>query len=148
MSTPLALPEPASLCWTHRAGALLSVVAARVLLATTRRRPGWLHQLLTVAARAAHRPASLAEATMAHRAVTAVSLHCASDWGCLRRSLAIVLWCAARRRSITRVIGAATGPVSSHAWVETTTGQAVGEPVDPRRTYAPIIIVPRTEATP
>jgi transglutaminase superfamily protein len=147
VSISIALPKPATLTRTQRAAARVSVTAAYLLLAATRRRPGILHHLLTVADRHTRRPASLAEATAAHRAVTAVSLHCASDYGCRRRSLAVVVWCVATRRAATWVTGAATGPVASHAWVQTSNGRPVAEPVNPHLLYQSIIVIPGRETT-
>ena len=146
MSTPIALDVPAALSRRQRLAAHTSVAAARLLLAATARRPAVLRHVLGVAARFSRRAATLAEATTIRRTLTSASLRCASPYGCQPRSVAITLWCLATRRRVTWVVGAATGPLALHAWVEAA-GRPVAEPVDPYLIYQPIIIVPEKETS-
>jgi hypothetical protein len=140
VSTPIALPQPVALTRGQRCAARAAVATAWLLLAATRRRPALLHRLLAALNRHAQRPASLTEARAAHRAVTGVSLRCASDHGCRPRSLAVMVWCLATRRRVTLLIGTATGPLAVHAWIEAH-GVPVAEPTDPHLLYQPIITI-------
>lgn len=74
----------------------------------------------------------------ARRVVETVSLRCAGPYGCMPRSLAIVLLCYGRGQRVTWRVGVHSPPVSAHAWVEAG-GEPVGEPFDPRLLYVPVI---------
>jgi hypothetical protein len=68
----------------------------------------------------------------------------ASAWlplriACLERSLAAMLWCGLRRRSVRWCLGVRTPPFAAHAWIEIN-GQPVGELV-PVRSYCPILTI-------
>lgn len=114
----------------------LAVGAAR-LLAT--RSPQRIRRVLTVLARGA-RPATLAEATAARRAVVAVSPLCEGPYGCLPRSIAAALLCRLGGNWPTWRTGPrAHPPFSAHAWIEAG-GSAVDEPF-PDGFHIPIITV-------
>ena len=118
MSIPIALPPPVRVGVADRWRAHATVLAAHGLLTATRRRPALRRHLLRLLRRRT-RPAGVDEVRRAHRAITAVSLHCASSHGCLPRSLAIVLWCRATGQHATWVLGASVDPPAAlHAWVE------------------------------
>ena len=122
------------------------IVAARLLLAVTARRPAMLHRVLGAAARAARRDATIAEATTIHRTLTSASLRCASPYGCQPRSVALTVWCLLTRRRVSWVVGAATAPLGLHAWVEAQ-GRPVGESVDRHLLYQPIIVISGRETS-
>lgn len=64
-------------------------------------------------------PATYPQAQQAREAVLAVSLSCAGNQGCLRRSLATTLLCRMSGRWPTWCIGVRTlPPFGAHAWVE------------------------------
>ncbi|WP_131767948.1 lasso peptide biosynthesis B2 protein [Candidatus Protofrankia californiensis] len=140
MSISIALPEPAPTRAWERCAARLTIAAADLLLISTRRRLGLRHRLLRLLARTATRPASPADTARAHRAITAVSPRCASGHGCLPRSLAVVLWCRATGHHATWILGAATGPLAAHAWVEAA-GQPVANPVNPHLLYTSTLTI-------
>lgn len=81
-------------------------------------------------------PATRGTVLDAHAAVTTVSLRCASPYGCLLRSVAVMLLCRLHGECPRWVVGFSSPPPASHAWVETAEGP-VGEPVDPRDHYTP-----------
>lgn len=83
-------------------------------------------------------PASYEQARAARAAVTTVSLHAASDHGCLLRSVATVIACRLQGRGLVWRVGVVSPPPASHSWVEAE-GAAVGEPFDPYLLYTPII---------
>ncbi len=140
MSIPIALPPAVPVSMADRWRARAAVLAARGLLTATHRRPTLRHSLLRLLRRRT-RPAGMDEVRRAHRAITAVSLHCASGHGCLPRSLAIVLWCRATGQHATWVLGTTVDPPAAlHAWVEAA-GAPVAEPVDPRLLYQPILTI-------
>nr|WP_274613902.1 lasso peptide biosynthesis B2 protein [Streptomonospora nanhaiensis] len=116
---------------------MAAVAAARVLLAAAQGRPARLHSALArLLAGAA--PASPAAAGAAHDAVVAASLRCAGPHGCLLRSVAVALLCRAWGGRVRWVVGFASPPPASHAWVETREGP-VGEPEDPRTAFTPAL---------
>ncbi|GHF39746.1 hypothetical protein GCM10010218_21330 [Streptomyces mashuensis] len=109
---------------------LLTLAAVAVARRLARRPPA---QIRTVLARlrTGARPARYGEAAAARAAVVTVSLRCASDEGCLPRSLATVLLCRARGSWPEWTVGVrAHPPFAAHAWVEAE-GRMVGEDADP-----------------
>lgn len=140
MSVPTALPQPVTLTPAQHAAGRAAVTVAWLLLAATRRRPALLHRMLAALNRHTRHEASSAEAAAAHRAVTGVSLRCASAYGCRPRSVAVLVWCLATRRRVTLLIGTATAPLAVHAWVEAG-GVPVAESTDPHLLYQPIITI-------
>ncbi|PXY16578.1 lasso peptide biosynthesis B2 protein [Prauserella muralis] len=139
MSAPVVLEQQVPLSRGERLRALTAVATARLLLAATRARPARLRRLLQLLVREG-RPASLPMAVRARAAVVTVSLHAASDHGCLLRSIAILLACRAAGYTLTWRVGVVSPPPASHAWVEAD-DTPVGEPFDPRLLYSPIITV-------
>ncbi|WP_236788006.1 lasso peptide biosynthesis B2 protein [Amycolatopsis sp. GM8] len=137
MSTPTVLEAPVPLAPGERARGLLAVGAARLILAATRGRPTRIRAVLRIL-RVGASPAGLEAAVRARACVTTVSLRCASDHGCLLRSVAIVVACRLTGRSVLWQVGTASPPPASHAWVEAA-DTPVGEPFDPRLLYSPII---------
>ena len=135
MSPPAAIPDRERLPLRPRLAALVAVGAARVLSAQSPRR---IRSVLGLLRRGA-RPATLAEARAARRAVVSVSILCAGE-GCLPRSLATALLCRLRGAWPTWCTGVRTAPFAAHAWVE-----VAGEPVDephPAGHYRAMITVP------
>jgi hypothetical protein len=124
MSTPEAVPyDPRSVPLADRLVARLAVGCAH-LLAT--QPPGRIRAVLARLRRGA-RPATLEEAAAARETVTAVSLACGGQRGCLPRSLATVLLCRVRGRWPVWCVGVrARPPFAAHAWVEAE-GVLVGE---------------------
>lgn len=139
MSVSVALPEPIPLSFGERLAGVAVVVAASVLLAVARGRPGTSVGVLTLICRNG-RPAALDRALWARRVVETVSLRCAGPHGCLPRSLAVLLLCRLSGDRVVWRVGAHSPPPSLHAWVEAR-GGPVGEPFDPRVLYTPIITV-------
>lgn len=137
MSIPVVLEPAVTLTARERLRGATAVIIARVLLLGTRSRPARLNRLLALARHGTH-PASPAQAQRSRAIVTTVSLRSASPHGCLLRSVSIVL---AERLACRRVcwqVGMTSPAPSLHAWVETD-GTAVGEAVDPRVLYTPIL---------
>ncbi|GAA3838205.1 hypothetical protein GCM10022243_00860 [Saccharothrix violaceirubra] len=107
--------------------AAFSVLVAKVL---GRQSPHRIRRVLTAVSRGA-RPATLAEAEAAHRAVLGSSVMMAGD-GCLPRSIAVALLCRLRGRWPTWHVGAQIHPFRAHSWV-VAEGVAVGETGDMSR---------------
>jgi len=139
VSIPVALPKPVTLTVGERLSGHVAVGTARVLLCVTRGRPALLIGILRIAQHGT-RPAALTHVLRSRAIVETVSLRCASHYGCLLRSLTILLLCQWRGQRVTWRIGVHSPPPSSHAWVEAD-GQPVGEPFDPHLLYTPIITV-------
>ncbi|MFJ8159304.1 lasso peptide biosynthesis B2 protein [Streptomyces sp. NPDC096136] len=119
---------------------LLAVVAAERLA----RRPPAQIQAVLIRLRKEARPARYTEARAARQAVVAVSLRCASQEGCLPRSLATVLLCRARGSWPEWSVGVrARPPFRAHAWVEAE-GRMVEEDVE-RSYFRPLFSVPAEE---
>ncbi|MET9297201.1 lasso peptide biosynthesis B2 protein [Streptomyces sp. NPDC003077] len=116
--------------------ALLAVTAAR-LLAT--RSPHRIARTLCLL-RTGAPPASVPQALDARRAVVRVSRRCATDQGCLQRSLATTLLCRLRGTWPTWCTGVRTEPFSAHAWV-TVGSRPIGEPQAADH-YTPVLTVP------
>lgn len=133
------LEQPARLALGEQLRARTAVAAAWLLLALVRARPARLRRLLRVLHRGA-RPAPVEVALRARAMVATVSLHAASDHGCLLRSVAIVLACRFAGVAVTWRVGVVSPPPALHAWVEAD-DKPVGEPFDPRWLYSPIITV-------
>ncbi|MDJ1131435.1 lasso peptide biosynthesis B2 protein [Streptomyces iconiensis] len=136
MSFDTTLADRRPLPLRQRPSAALAAVAAR-LLAT--RSPHRITRVLT-AVRTGARPATADEALAARDAVVRISRRCATDSGCLPRSLATVLLCRLRGTWPTWCTGVRTQPFSAHAWV-VAGGQPVGEPRS-AGTYTPVVTVP------
>ncbi|MEV5507298.1 lasso peptide biosynthesis B2 protein [Streptomyces orinoci] len=108
---------------------LLTLAAVAVANRLARRPPAEIKAVLTRLRKGA-RPARYAEARAAREAVVAVSLRCASDQGCLPRSLATVLLCRVRGSWPEWTVGVrARPPFGAHAWVEAE-GRMVEEDAD------------------
>lgn len=137
MSTLVALPEPAALSVGERLSGHLAVGLARLLITAAGRRPRLLAQVLLLLGQGT-RPATAVSARRAHRIVETVSLRCAGPYGCMPRSVAIVLLCRSRGQRVTWRVGVHSPPARTHAWVEAG-GEPVGEPFDPRLLYVPVI---------
>ncbi len=135
MTSPMALPERERPPARTRLVAFVAVTLARLL---ARQSPRRIRSVLLFVRRGA-RPATVAEASTARAAVTAVSALCAGE-GCLQRSLATALLCRLRGTWPTWCTGVRTAPFRAHAWVE-----ADGVPVDepyPAGRFHPTITVP------
>ncbi|WP_158894276.1 lasso peptide biosynthesis B2 protein [Amycolatopsis anabasis] len=142
MSTPIVLETPVALSVAERVRALVAVGAARLVLTATRARPARIGAILRVLYAGTHPDLESRECALRARAsVVTVSLRAASGGhGCLLRSVATVI--AARLAGCVVVwrVGAASPPPTLHAWVEAS-GEPVGEPVDPRLLYRPLITI-------
>ncbi|MFB4313075.1 lasso peptide biosynthesis B2 protein [Actinomadura sp. 21ATH] len=121
MSTRVVLEERARVGFGRRIAAWVVVVVARGLV---RLSPGRLRRVLE-AVRGGARPATVAEAAAARRAVVAVSVLCAGQ-GCLPRSVATALLCRLGGSWPDWCTGVLTEPFRAHAWVEAE-GAPVGE---------------------
>lgn len=139
MSAPIALYPPRVLSVGERCTGLLAVVATTLLLVLIRARPQRIRRILGVLHRGSH-VADLRQAERAYAIVTTVSLRCASGYGCLHRSLAIILLCRLWGLRATWRVGFRSPPPQSHAWVEAA-DEPVCETVDPRTIYTPMITV-------
>ncbi|HKS44725.1 MAG TPA: lasso peptide biosynthesis B2 protein [Amycolatopsis sp.] len=139
MSAPIVLEAPVPLGVRERLRGLAAVGTARVILTATRGHPARIRAVLRIL-RTGASPADLAAAVRARGCVTTVSLRCASDHGCLLRSVAIVVACRLAGRTVVWRVGTVSPPPSSHAWVEAA-GVPAGEPFDPRLLYSPIMTV-------
>jgi hypothetical protein len=120
---------------------LRTLAAVAVATALSHASPARLRTILSALSRYS-RPASYEQVAAAREAVTTVSLRCASDEGCLPRSLAVVLLCRSRGVWPTWCVGVrARPPFGAHAWVEVD-GHPVGESVDAAY-FRPLLRVPR-----
>ncbi|MFC6887040.1 MULTISPECIES: lasso peptide biosynthesis B2 protein [Actinomadura] len=126
MTMPVALEPSARVPRLRRAGALVAVGAARLLMRLPPRR---LRAVLCALRRGA-RPATAGEALAARQAVVTVSVQCAGQ-GCLQRSLATALLCRAGGAWPDWCTGVRMEPFRAHAWVEVG-GDPVGERDDIR----------------
>ncbi|WP_320783357.1 lasso peptide biosynthesis B2 protein [Streptomyces sp. CRN 30] len=116
--------------------AWLAVAAAR-LLAT--RSPYTIGRVLR-RLRGGAAPATTAQASAARAAVVTVSRRCATDTGCLQRSLAAALLCRLGGVWPTWCTGVRTRPFSAHAWIAVD-----GTPVSERQSadyYTPVLTIP------
>jgi Transglutaminase-like superfamily len=138
VSTPVVLPEPATLSTRERIAGHLAVVSARLLLALTRGQPTPLIRILS--AGHGRRPGTVAAARRARAIVETVSPRCSSHHGCWPRSLAIWLMCRAHGQHVTWRVGVHSPPARTHAWIEVE-GIPIGEPFDPHTLYTPMITV-------
>ncbi|MEV8313329.1 lasso peptide biosynthesis B2 protein [Streptomyces sp. NPDC059900] len=130
----LAAREPLPL--SRRPAAWLAVAAAR-LLAT--RSPHTIGRVLR-RLRTGATPATASQAQAARAAVVTVSRRCATNTGCLQRSLAATLLCRLRGVWPTWCTGVRTQPFSAHAWIA-----VEGTPVAEQQTadyYTPVLTVP------
>lgn len=139
MSAPIALAPPCALSLSERLAGLVAVAAVSLLLVLTRARPNRLRRALHLLRRSSS-AADLRGAERAWDVVTTVSLHCASEHGCLRRSLAIIVLCRLSGAHATWRVGFRSPPPQTHAWIEAG-GEPIRETVDPRTIYTPILTV-------
>ncbi|TQJ01268.1 lasso peptide biosynthesis B2 protein [Amycolatopsis cihanbeyliensis] len=139
MSAPIVLEPPVALTAAERVRAVAAVGVARLVLAGTRARPARVGAILRVLRLGTH-PVDTESAARARASVVTVSLRCASDHGCLLRSVAIVIAARLAGGSVMWRVGAASPPPALHAWVEAG-GVPVGEPFDPRLLYRPLITI-------
>jgi Transglutaminase-like superfamily len=89
--------------------------------------------------RRARRGATVREVTDLLDAIDQTSRWFPARVACLERSLAVLLWCAIRRRSVCWRLGVRTPPFAAHAWVEIA-GNPVGE-LRPVQSYLPILTI-------
>ncbi|MEU4805659.1 lasso peptide biosynthesis B2 protein [Actinosynnema sp. NPDC023587] len=134
MSVRNVVPDRVVLPLHRRALPLLAVAAATAL---TRLPP---RHLCLVLERIRHRarPSTAAQATVARRAVVAVSLRCAGE-GCLPRSVAAALLCRLRGTWPTWRTGVRTDPFAAHAWIEAE-DQVIDE-IHPAGHFTPMLTV-------
>ncbi len=137
MTTPMACNAPPAVPVRRRALAWALTAAATVAL---RSLP--FHRIERLARRLSRRARK--QAGTAEVQTTLAAIDCAGRWlptrvACLERSLAVVLWCGLRRRSVCWRVGVRTPPFTAHSWVEVA-GQPLGEltPVD---SYQPILTI-------
>ncbi|MGC0417271.1 lasso peptide biosynthesis B2 protein [Embleya sp. AB8] len=124
MTMPVTAEESVPLTWHRHVTARCAVAVARPLALLPPRR---LRRVLRVVGLGA-RPATVAEASAARRAVVSVSARCAGQ-GCLQRSVATVLLCRLRGAVPDWCTGFRTQPFRAHAWVAAE-GTPVGEAGD------------------
>lgn len=124
MTVPVVAEDRGALRWHLHLSARVAVAVAWLLVRLPPRR---LRQILRAVSRGS-RPAGLAAAWEARRAVVTVSARCAGQ-GCLQRSVATVLLCRLYGRWADWCTGFRTAPFTAHAWVEAG-GVAVGERAD------------------
>ncbi|MGW4528407.1 lasso peptide biosynthesis B2 protein [Amycolatopsis sp. NPDC004378] len=139
VSAPIVLEAPVPLTAGERARGLFAIGVARLILTATRARPARIRVVLR-ALRTGANEAEFESAMRARACVTTVSLRCASDHGCLLRSVAIVVACRLAGGSVRWYVGTASPPPASHAWVEVADAP-IGELFDPRLLYNPIVTV-------
>jgi len=141
MTTPMACDTPASV--PTRQCVLAWVLAAVVTAALRSLR---FQRIERLARRLVHTAPQSASATEIEAMLAAIDR--AGRWlparvACLERSLAVVLWCGLRRRSVCWRIGVRTPPFAAHSWIEVA-GQAVGDRA-PVRSYQPILTIGHPE---
>lgn len=138
MTTPMAIDPSARKAPTRRRAVAWAVLAT-ITVALRALRLHRIEHLARLLNRRATRGATVREVTDLLAAIDQ-----ASDWlpnrvACLERSLAVVLWCGLRRRSVCWRLGVRTPPFAAHAWVEIA-GHPVGELV-PVQSYLPILTI-------
>lgn len=141
MTIPMACDTPASvparrcvLAWALAAVAITTLRSLR--LQRIERWARWLMHTVPRSADAREIEAMLAAIDRAGRWLPA-------QVACLERSLAVVLWCGVRRRSVCWRIGVRTPPFTAHSWIEVA-GQAVEELIL-MRSYQPILTIGHPE---
>ncbi|MGQ0718261.1 MAG: lasso peptide biosynthesis B2 protein [Pseudonocardiales bacterium] len=137
MTTPMACAAPASA--PARRCVLAWVVTAAATVALRSLRFDRVERLARRLVRPARRPAGAAEIEAMLAAIDRAGRWLPARVACLERSLAVVLWCGLRRRSVCWCIGVRTPPFTAHSWIEAA-GQPVGEIV-PVGSYQPILTI-------
>ncbi|MFH8562017.1 lasso peptide biosynthesis B2 protein [Streptomyces sp. NPDC017988] len=136
MSHNLTLPSHPPLPLRQRPATLLAIAMGRLLAALPPQRIVRILHLL----RRGTAPATTAQTLAARTATVTLSQRCASDRGCLQRSLATTVLCRMRGVWPTWCTGIRTRPFSAHAWVAVE-DTPVGEPHSGDY-YTPILLVP------
>ncbi|MGH3547892.1 MAG: lasso peptide biosynthesis B2 protein [Pseudonocardiaceae bacterium] len=141
MTTPMACDAPVSvparqcvLAWMVTALATAALRSVRFDLVE------WLARWLVHLAR---HPAGAEEIEVMLAAIDRAGCWLPARVACLERSLAVVLWCGLRRRSVCWRIGVRTPPFTAHSWIEVA-GQSVGELVS-TGSYLPILTIGHPE---
>lgn len=148
MSAPIVLEAPVPLSLAERLRGSIAVATGRLVLVVTRARPARIGAILRFLCGGTRSGANHAEcARRARASVVTVSLRCASDHGCLLRSVATVIACRLARVAVVWRVGASSPPPALHAWVEAD-GIPVGEPFDPYLLYRPLITIPPAKGDP
>lgn len=137
MTTPMACAAPAWVPLRRCVLAWVATAAGIVALRSVRfdRIEGMAHWL----AYCARCPASAVEIEVMLTAIDRASRWLPVRVACLERSLAVVLWCGLRRRSVCWRIGVRTPPFTAHSWIEAAS-HPVGELV-PVHSYQPILTI-------
>ncbi|MGH3720811.1 MAG: lasso peptide biosynthesis B2 protein [Pseudonocardiaceae bacterium] len=144
MTTPMAV-EPRVRKVPARRRAVAWAVLVSVTLALRALRLQRIERLARLLSRRARRAATVREVTDLLDAIDQAGPWLPARVACLERSLAVLLWCGLRRRSVRWRLGVRTPPFTAHAWVEIA-GHPVGELV-PVQSYLPILTIdtPRQE---
>jgi hypothetical protein len=144
MTTPMAV-DPRVRRVPARRRAVAWAVLGSVILALRALRFQRIERVARLLSRRARREATTREVTDLLDAIDQTNLWLPARVVCLERSLAVVLWCGLRRRSVCWRLGVRTPPFTAHAWVEIA-GHPVGEFV-PVQSYLPILAIgtPRQE---
>ncbi|MGH3854241.1 MAG: lasso peptide biosynthesis B2 protein [Pseudonocardiaceae bacterium] len=137
--TTLMAVEPCAGKIPVRRRAMAWAVVASVTLALRALRFQRIEQLARLLNRQARQEATVHEVTDLLEAINQTSPWLPVRVACLERSLAVVLWCGLRRRSIRWRLGVRTPPFTAHAWVEIA-GHPVGE-LGPVQSYLPILTI-------
>ncbi|MEU6631691.1 lasso peptide biosynthesis B2 protein [Streptomyces parvus] len=135
MSHDLTLPNHQPLPLRQRPITIFAVTAGRLLAALP---PLRIVQILCLLRRGAA-AATTEQVLVARTRTVTISQRCASDKGCLQRSLATTVLCRMRGVWPTWCTGIRTMPFSAHAWVAVE-GEPVGESHDPGY-YTPVLTV-------
>ena len=115
MTSPLTIPYAPKSVSFRRRWVIRSMSLVAALLST--RSPERVAAILTRISRNT-RPVDSATASELRREVTAVSLACAGNEGCLRRSITVALLTRLRGQWVTWCVGVrAVPPFAAHAWV-------------------------------
>lgn len=138
MTTPMAVDPAIRKAPIRRRAAAWAVLAA-VTLALRALRFHRVERVARLLNRRATRGATVRDVTEALDAIDQTSQWLPARVACLERSLAIVLWCGLRRRSVCWRLGVHTPPFAAHAWVEVA-GHPVGELVAVQW-YLPILTI-------
>ncbi|MGH3753707.1 MAG: lasso peptide biosynthesis B2 protein [Pseudonocardiaceae bacterium] len=141
MTTPMACDAPASV--PARRCVLAWVVTAAAIVALRSLRCDRVERLARWLMHPARHPAGAAEIEVMLAAIDRAGRWLPARVACLERSLAVVLWCGLRRRSVCWRIGVRTPPFAAHSWIEAA-GQPVGELVSVR-SYQPILTIGRSD---
>ncbi|MGH3930567.1 MAG: lasso peptide biosynthesis B2 protein [Pseudonocardiaceae bacterium] len=141
MTSSMACDVPASV--SARRCVLAWVVTAASTIALRALRLQRIERLARGLVHAAPRPVDATEIEAMLAAIDRACRWIPARVACLERSLAVVLWCGLRRRSVCWRIGVRALPFTAHSWVEVA-GQPVGE-LTPVHSYQPILTIGRPE---